>query len=128
MKYSLSAICLFIISCSSIRNINQSEELVNFAREVFGEDVTLKYNESKTFVVCYVVKKSTPQMPGNHLKFGIIDVAKNKLIYQDAKRDGSVEWVDEFNVQIKAKSEVFSKDDSLNKGMTDYKIDVRNLE
>jgi len=77
-----------------------------------------KFNESKEYVICYTLNKTTSEMPFNGLRFFIYDIPKNEIIYEDKLYDGNIEWIKPYVVKVILRPEM-AKDKEL-PGITGY--------
>ncbi|MBK3517386.1 hypothetical protein [Carboxylicivirga marina] len=126
MRYILLiCISVILVSCQCLRSSSQSAE--NVALEQLGTDATVTYNIPKTYALIYS-KNEKAEGPLTPLKYMIYDVKNSKIVFEEQKRDGSVEWHNAEYVVVNSKPEVQSINREENKKMSRYYINVNTLE
>lgn len=127
MKLSYLLLFLFLISCK-VQQSTSTGGVNKLAHDTFGEDCVVEYNSNNTFALCYNYQKINRMNPGNAMHFGIIDVKKQIIIYSEKKHHAKVRWINDYEVEVKARTEVQSVNSEINNKMSYYIIDVRTLQ
>ena len=127
MKHWILFLFLSFIGCS-VHKSTYEDAVNKMAKENFGSNCVVEYNKSKTYVLCYSSETTSRLSPGNALNFGIIDVKKQEVIYFEQKHHANVRWIGDYDIEVKARSEVQSVDREVNDRMSYYVIDVTTLQ
>ena len=67
------------------------------AGDILGEDHDCIFNETGKFALCHTVRKPADR---NSIRFVVIDVEKDSLIWQETIPRGEVSWYNERTIKI----------------------------
>ncbi len=112
-----------LFSCKSVSTLSE-KEILDLASKSFGKDVQIVKNETLSYALCYSTEKQTLLNPGNALHYGIMDLSKEIIIYQENIHHGEVSWYNNTTVLVKVVSEVYSDDETSSK----YYLDIETLK
>ncbi|MGD8306929.1 MAG: hypothetical protein PVF17_09760 [Ignavibacteria bacterium] len=79
-------------------NIETLDEYVNLAKEKFNDNYSIQMNSDKSCVLCF-----TKSLDGNELaplKYFLYDLNNEKIIFEDAVGPGSVQWINDYQIQV----------------------------
>ncbi|TRX71127.1 hypothetical protein [Carboxylicivirga sp. M1479] len=125
---NIGIVILLFVQCQSIKNNSDVNDIQEIAKGYFGEGVVVEFNDNKSFALFSLTNKKDNKMPVNALSFGIYNVDKQELVYKEQKNDAKVKWVDNENLEVRARPGVSSVDQSVNDRMKHYYINVRTLQ
>lgn len=92
----------------------------------FGKGCQVIFNSSKDYAIIISDQKSAE--PIAPMDYAIYNVKTDKIIFEEQKRGGSVEWKNNDYIIVKSKPEVQSIQPEQNKRMSVYYINVKTLE
>lgn len=124
--YFLLIITLLFVNCGSVRDqVSQAPE--DLIKAIFGDNVKIAFNSSRSHALCQIKEERTLSKPGNALDFGVMDLSGNRMVYREQKYNANVNWVNDSVIHVRSLPGVRSKDTQTNMEMMNYYINVKSL-
>ncbi len=125
-KYFFILVALCVISCNAQKqhvsvenrdNVPLMEELNGFQKST---------SPTGEFAAYYQLSPSTPQYPFELLCVKVVDIERQKVIFEKELRDGKIEWTEDYILVLDFSPVVISKDRS--KNISKYILNVKTGE
>ncbi len=79
------------------------------AVKILGEELEYVFNDSQTIVLCKKTEAATRAPMVNSIRFMLISLADNAIVYEDRIINGSVEWYTSTQLKITTLPEIIQR-------------------
>lgn len=102
---------VMMLSCTASKEAQEKYKIL--AADKYRENVDYVFNESKSFVLCQNLSKSTILKPENAIRFFVYDMKNDAVVIEESYANGSVRWINDHAIEVTYHLGVASKDPSL---------------
>ncbi len=81
--------------------IDSLELFKETAREVLGDSLDYTINADSTLVLCQSIRRGTEPPQPQQVKYCVIDLKTNQLLYKSHLANGSVKWYGQKELQVR---------------------------
>ena len=121
-----SLLFTYCTTCDSNAGNNSVEKsnLYEILNEKLGKKPNVIKNSSESHALCIKTSNHKKSQSVNHVKFVVIDLSDNSIIFEDAFVNGSVSWQNDHVIVAKRIPGMIAKPPSDEKRNIRYKFDI----
>lgn len=104
-------------------NIETVDEYVKLAKERFNDNYSIQMNSDKSYVLCFT--KSLDGKEQAPLKYFLYDLNNEKIIFEDAVGPGSVQWINDYQIQVSVIPGIIKGEENFEGNISGYIYDTK---
>ncbi len=110
IKFMIIFLIMIYGCCSTSKEFSSYEIAETLAVKKFGSSFEMVKNEFNTFILCYKIDERKNH-PHKSLEYFVFDLNQKEIIYEEKILDAEINWLDNYNLEIKINPEIISDDE-----------------